>query len=63
MMVGPPSVRRVTMSSGVAQFQDTDTIDEVFERADRSMYRAKQKGRNCVCTELDLSLEPLPPPF
>jgi diguanylate cyclase len=44
---------RVTMSCGVAQFQSTDSIDSVFERADRAMYTAKQAGRNRVCTELD----------
>ncbi|MBK8959496.1 MAG: diguanylate cyclase [Proteobacteria bacterium] len=44
---------RVTMSSGVAQFQASDSVDSVFERADLAMYAAKQGGRNQVCTELD----------
>ena len=52
---------RVTMSCGVAQFQAADTIEAVFERADSAMYLAKQKGRNCVCTELDPPVEAPPP--
>ena len=52
---------RVTMSGGVAQFQGSDTIEAVFERADGAMYVAKQNGRNCVCTDLDPPLETTPP--
>lgn len=50
----------VTMSSGVAQFHGSDTVEDVFERADQAMYRAKEAGRNCVRTELDPV--PLTPP-
>ena len=44
----------VTLSCGIAQFHARDTLEEVFERADRAMYVAKDKGRNQVCTEADL---------
>jgi len=42
---------RVTMSCGVAQFRGSDSVEEVFERADQAMYRAKSSGRNRVCSE------------
>jgi diguanylate cyclase len=41
----------VTVSCGVASFRVEDTIDEVFERADRALYRAKNLGRNRCCLE------------
>lgn len=41
----------VTLSFGVAEFEGTDTATDVFNKADRALYRAKQKGRNQVCCE------------
>lgn len=38
----------ITISCGVAQFHDNDTLDEVFDSADQAMYRAKSDGRNRV---------------
>ncbi|MGB5340105.1 MAG: diguanylate cyclase [Gammaproteobacteria bacterium] len=39
----------VTMSFGIAEFCKGDSCDEVFERADKAMYQAKEDGRNrCV---------------
>ncbi|HMM76734.1 MAG TPA: GGDEF domain-containing protein [Gammaproteobacteria bacterium] len=44
----------VTVSIGVAEFRDSDTQEDVFERADRALYLAKKRGRNRCCTELEL---------
>jgi diguanylate cyclase (GGDEF)-like protein len=42
---------RVTISSGVASFQeDTASFEELIKMADDAMYRAKEDGRNRVCS-------------
>ena len=41
----------VTVSCGVAAFHQADIVDEVFERADQALYRAKALGRNRYCIE------------
>lgn len=42
---------KVTVSCGVAEFEGSDSTDEVFSKADTALYRAKEKGRNQVCCE------------
>ncbi len=37
----------VTISCGVASFIAGDSLDDVFSRADRALYEAKRKGKNC----------------
>lgn len=44
----------VTISIGVAEFHAGDTIEDVFERADRALYMAKHSGRNRCQSERDL---------
>ena len=39
---------QVTLSGGLASFAETDRAEQVFERADRALYRAKAAGRNRV---------------
>ncbi|MBI4765843.1 MAG: GGDEF domain-containing protein [Deltaproteobacteria bacterium] len=46
----------VTVSCGVGEVRDDDTIDCLVERADRALYRAKGSGRDNVKSENDLLL-------
>jgi diguanylate cyclase len=37
----------ITLSVGVAQFEQADSLLNAFERADAALYKAKSSGRNC----------------
>ena len=51
-----PHGLNVTASFGVAQLnRDFDTYDKMFKAADEAVYKAKQKGRNCVVSVDHLS--------
>ncbi len=39
----------VTVSIGIAQFEPSDTVQSLIQRADSAMYQAKTGGRNRVC--------------
>ena len=41
----------VTLSCGVAQLREGDTVESAFERADQALYAAKNAGRNRSVTE------------
>jgi diguanylate cyclase len=41
----------VTASCGIAAFRTDDTPDSAFDRADRALYRAKDRGRNCCVAD------------
>ena len=38
----------ISLSGGVACFADNETSEQVFERADQALYRAKRAGRNRI---------------
>lgn len=40
----------VTASIGVAVYDDEESAYSLINRADAAMYRAKEAGRNRVCT-------------
>lgn len=41
----------IAMSFGISSFENSDTPREVFSRADKALYRAKDKGRDQVCCQ------------
>lgn len=42
---------RVTVSFGVADSRGKDSVNQLVTAADRALYKAKETGRNTVCTE------------
>ncbi|NOY86603.1 MAG: diguanylate cyclase [Deltaproteobacteria bacterium] len=52
---------RITISLGVATSpEDGTAFDELLETSDKALYRAKEEGRNCVCSTADSSNESIP---
>lgn len=47
----------LTISIGLAQYQDNDTLEDLTDRADKALYHAKQSGRNKVIPWSMLSAE------
>lgn len=39
---------QITVSIGVAQFYTKESADDCVHRADKALYKSKEKGRNCV---------------
>lgn len=38
----------ITVSLGIAQMMEGDTLQSLLEKTDAALYRAKDKGRNCI---------------
>ena len=41
-------IHKATVSLGVTLKHEKDTIDDMIQRADKALYQAKNKGRNCT---------------
>jgi PleD family two-component response regulator len=41
----------MTISGGIAQWQDGETVEHLLDRADKLLYQAKAGGRNQVHIE------------
>ncbi|WP_415889789.1 diguanylate cyclase [Neptuniibacter sp. SY11_33] len=41
----------ITVSIGVVQFYPGESIEQLLDRADKALYKAKDEGRNCVVSE------------
>jgi len=44
---------KLSVTIGTATLLPADTQDSLLARADNALYRAKQKGRNCVETSIN----------
>lgn len=55
---GLPAGSNVTASFGVVEVSERESFESAFERADKSMYFAKQTGRNRVCVGNKVSQTP-----
>ena len=42
------NVGKVTISVGLSQYKEGDTLESMLQRADKALYEAKNSGRNCV---------------
>lgn len=43
---------RLTVSIGISEFTESDTVSSIYHRADENLYRAKREGRNQVAIDV-----------
>ncbi|MFN4236780.1 MAG: diguanylate cyclase [Vogesella sp.] len=43
---------KLTVSTGIAQLQNSHDLSTLMRQADKALYRAKHEGRNCICIAL-----------
>jgi diguanylate cyclase (GGDEF)-like protein len=41
----------LTLSCGIAEFAGSETVEQLLERGDKLLYKAKNNGRNCIVVE------------
>ena len=51
---GTTETLRVSISGGIAWFRESDTIESLIYRADQTLYLAKKRGKNRICTDDEL---------
>jgi diguanylate cyclase len=56
-------IEQVTISAGVAIADPAETMEQLIDRADRTLYRAKAEGRNRVCVASRERSETVPPRY
>ncbi len=42
---------QVTISMGITDYEEKDTLENIIDKADKALYSAKEKGRNRVCID------------
>lgn len=40
----------ITLSIGMSEYKDGDTADSLLSRADKALYKAKENGKNQICS-------------
>jgi diguanylate cyclase len=38
----------ITLSGGVTELKKDDTLEDIYQRADKCLYKAKKEGKNCI---------------